>query len=166
MNQDVFSLNDNSTPVQKTADMPFTDCFIEIIKSFQIDIKNESNQGELKKLLVHLQDINPQGAVEEMLATQMLGTHKMIMTTITFAHKMMFPEMIGNFVNALTKLSRTFTTQMEALNRHRGKGQQKMTVEHVHVNAGGQAIIGHVDTSPKKGKGGRINEKNKEQPHG
>ena len=31
---------------------------------------------------------------------------------------------------------------MEALNRYRGKGQQKMTVEHVHVHDGGQAMVG------------------------
>ena len=30
------------------------------------------------------------------------------------------------------------------LNRHRGKGQQKVTVEHVHVHEGGQAIVGEV----------------------
>jgi hypothetical protein len=39
------------------------------------------------------------------------------------------------------KLSRTFATLLEALNRHRGKGQQKMTVEHVHVHSGGQAVV-------------------------
>jgi hypothetical protein len=33
----------------------------------------------------------------------------------------------------------------EALNRHRGKGQQKVTVEHVHVHAGGQAVVGMVE---------------------
>ena len=32
------------------------------------------------------------------------------------------------------KLSRTYATLLEALNRHRGKGQQKVTVEHVHVH--------------------------------
>ena len=40
------------------------------------------------------------------------------------------------------KLSRTYATLVEALNRHRGKGQQKVTVEHVHVHAGGQAVVG------------------------
>ena len=35
---------------------------------------------------------------------------------------------------------------VEALNRHRGKGQQKVSVEHVHVHAGGQAIVGAVET--------------------
>src|SRR5215467_9650868 len=32
------------------------------------------------------------------------------------------------------------------LNRHRGKGQQKVTVEHVHMHAGGQAVVGTVET--------------------
>ena len=42
------------------------------------------------------------------------------------------------------KLSRTYAALVEALNRHRGKGQQKVTVEHVHVHAGGQAVVGAV----------------------
>ena len=46
--------------------------------------------------------------------------------------------------NLAVKLLRTFTMQLEALQRYRGKGQQKVTVEHVHVNAGGQAIVGTV----------------------
>ena len=45
------------------------------------------------------------------------------------------------------KLSRTYVTLLEALNRHRGKGQQKVTVEHVHVHPGGQAIVGAVEAS-------------------
>jgi hypothetical protein len=43
------------------------------------------------------------------------------------------------------KLSRTFATLLEALNRHRDKGQQKPTVEHVHVHSGGQAVVGLVE---------------------
>jgi hypothetical protein len=48
-------------------------------------------------------------------------------------------------LNQAGKLSRTFATLLEALNRHRGKGQQKVTVEHVHVYQGGQAIVGNVE---------------------
>ena len=50
------------------------------------------------------------------------------------------------------KLSRTYAALLEALNRHRGKGQQKVTVEHVHVHAGGQAVVGMVD-APARGGG-------------
>jgi hypothetical protein len=44
------------------------------------------------------------------------------------------------------KLSRTYAVLLDALNRHRGKGQQKVTVEHVHVHSGGHAIVGAVQT--------------------
>lgn len=43
------------------------------------------------------------------------------------------------------KLMAVYTKQIEALNKHRGKGQQKITVKHVNVEAGGQAIVGNVE---------------------
>jgi hypothetical protein len=56
------------------------------------------------------------------------------------------------------KLLRTYTAQLEALQRYRGKGQQKVTVEHVHVHSGGQAIVGAVTG------GSGVQTKSKEQP--
>ena len=55
--------------------------------------------------------------------------------------------------NLATKLQRTFVAQIEALQKLRGKGGQKMTVEHVHVHEGGQAIVGNVNQDPKGGEG-------------
>jgi len=49
-----------------------------------------------------------------------------------------------NLAPSAAKLMRTFANQTEALGRYRGKGEQKMTVEHVHVYKGGQAIVGQV----------------------
>jgi hypothetical protein len=63
----------------------------------------------------------------------------------------------GNLSQA-NKLSRTHAALLEALNRHRGKGQQKVTVEHVHVHEGGQAIVGNVE-------GGGMRTKSENQPH-
>ena len=42
------------------------------------------------------------------------------------------------------KLARTYTTQIEAFKRYRTGGQQNIVVQHVTVNEGGQAIVGHV----------------------
>jgi hypothetical protein len=47
-------------------------------------------------------------------------------------------------LNQANKLTRSYATLVEALDRHRGKGQQHVTVEHVHVHQGGQAIVGAV----------------------
>jgi hypothetical protein len=57
------------------------------------------------------------------------------------------------------KLSRTYAALLEALDRHRGKGQQKVTVEHVHVYQGGQAVVGVVTP------GGGDRQRLEEQPH-
>ena len=43
---------------------------------------------------------------------------------------------------------RLFTTQMEALLRYRGGEKQTVTVQHVQVDAGGQAIVGTVHHGP------------------
>jgi len=47
-------------------------------------------------------------------------------------------------VELMKRLSRTYARLLDALNRYRGKGQQKMIVEHVNVEAGGQAVVGNV----------------------
>jgi hypothetical protein len=50
------------------------------------------------------------------------------------------------------KLSRTYAVLLDALNRYRGKeGQQKVTVEHVDVHAGGQAVVGLVESPEGRG---------------
>mgnify|MGYP000069549182 FL=1 len=90
--------------------------------------------------------IKPEKEVETMLAAQMIGIHTMSMTMMRRAMSAdQTVEGVNNNVNRVTKLSRTFISLLEALNKHRGKGKQKITVEHVTVNEGGQAIVGNVE---------------------
>jgi hypothetical protein len=49
---------------------------------------------------------------------------------------------------------------LQQLSEHRGKGQQRVTVEHVHVHSGGQAVVGVVETP-----GGGDRAKSEDQPH-
>jgi hypothetical protein len=53
-------------------------------------------------------------------------------------------ETMTRYLALADKAARTVAALTEALNRHRGKGQQTVRVEHVHVAAGGQAIVGNV----------------------
>src|SRR5215475_5894588 len=81
-----------------------------------------------------------------MIAAQLLACHHASMECYRRAmlREQPFEGRRENLSQA-SKLSRTYATLMEALNRHRGKGQQKVTVEHVHVHAGGQAVVGSVE---------------------
>ena len=99
----------------------------------------------LKCVIEDIRAISPQGPIEGMLATQMIATHYATMECFGRATKLAScPLLYQENLNIANKLTRSFATQMEALNRHRGKGQQKVTVEHVHVHSGGQAIVGNV----------------------
>lgn len=102
-----------------------------------------------------LRGIAPRDEVEGMIAAQMIGAQNAAMECYRRA---MIPDQSSearreNLAQA-GKLSRTYAALVEALNRHRGKGQQKVTVEHFHVHSGGQAIVGNVATSPQTGGGG------------
>jgi hypothetical protein len=48
--------------------------------------------------------------------------------------------------SAAARLLRAYSGQVEALRRLRHGGDQYVRVEHVHVNEGGQAMIGNVRT--------------------
>mgnify|MGYP003668642498 FL=1 len=89
--------------------------------------------------------LEPRDAVESMLAVQMTATHRAIMTAARQLNNSEMLDQSNSAANRMTKLMNVYTRQVETLNKHRGKGQQKMTVEHVHVNEGGQAIIGTVE---------------------
>ena len=93
-----------------------------------------------------MKDIAPKDAVEAMLVAQMAVVQ---MATMTFACKLANAKNLpqqDSAERAFNKLARTYTTQMEAFKRYRTGGQQTVTVEHVTVNAGGQAIVGNVET--------------------
>jgi hypothetical protein len=103
-----------------------------------------------------LQGINPQDEIEGMLAVQMVGVHNMAMDAMrSVMIPDQYPEARNWNANRANKLLKTFAAQVEALKKYRTGGQQKMTVEHVHVHKGGQAIVGSVT----QGEGGHKNKK-------
>ena len=105
--------------------------------------------------------IGPKDEIESMIAAQLLAAHNAAMECYRRAMigEQTFEGRRENLAQA-NKLSRTYATLLEALNRHRGKGQQKVTVEHVHVHSGGQAMVGVVGTP-----GGGDRAKLEDQPH-
>lgn len=116
---------------------------------------NEDQQKMLDNTLVGISDIKPKDTIEAMLAAQMLAIHNAAMKNLTRANGLLSSrsykeiELGAKAFNVANKLARTYATQVEALQRYRGKGQQKMVIEHVNVNSGGQAIIGNVEGSKK-----------------
>lgn len=122
----------------------------QVVQTFEGCQSSENyNYEKLAEFCNHamaiLQGIAPRDEVEGMLAVQMVGVHNLAMQTMKRAMitNQTFEGRQVN-VNHTTKMLRTFVSQMEALKRYRTGGQQRVTVEHVHVSEGGQAIVGTV----------------------
>ena len=112
-------------------------------------------------LLICRKQLYPQSRVFEacrieevqilILTLQMACTHMATMGVLTrFEGGFAAERRTEVFASASTKLMRTFVSQVEALRRLRQGGSQFVRVEHVHVNEGGQAIIGNVTPGNKK----------------
>ncbi len=95
-----------------------------------------------------LKEIKPQDGLEGMLAVQMLGAHNAAMECLRRAmlKEQSFEGREQNLKHS-AKFMSLFNQQLGALNKHRGKGQQKITIEHVNVAPGAQAIVGHIEAS-------------------
>ena len=101
--------------------------------------------------LAFVEGAKPQGEIECALVMQMACTHAAAMAVLaTFAGVHADRNMVVR-ASAAARLLRAYASQVEALRRLRNGGSQVVRVEHVHVNEGGQALIGNVrkDGSPR-----------------
>jgi len=100
--------------------------------------------------LTVVKGIEPKGQLEAMLAAQMAAIHMATMKrTAQLAHADNLHQ-AASLERASNKPARTFTMQMEALKRYRTGGEQKVTVQHVSVAEGEQAIVGNVTQAARE----------------
>jgi hypothetical protein len=108
--------------------------------------EKEERDRQYGATIAGLIGISPKDEIEGMIAAQLIAAHNAAMEC--YRRAMIAEQTLEGRRDNLSqanKLSRTYAVLLDALNRHRGKGQQKVTVEHVHVHSGGQAIVGTVE---------------------
>ena len=95
-------------------------------------------------MLSMVKGIAPRDAIEAMLVAQMVSVHVMAMRCAQhLAHSGELAQH-DSHARALGRLARTFAAQIEALSRHRSRGEPGITVQNVSVADGGNAIVGNV----------------------
>jgi hypothetical protein len=97
-------------------------------------------------MLAVVKSVQPKNELESLLATQMAAVHVATMAMVCRLASSTNIKQQDSAERSLNKLARTFAMQLETLKRYRTGGEQKVTVEHVHVHTGGQAIVGNVST--------------------
>ncbi len=118
-------------------------------------------ERQLQAAISAMLGVQSRDELEGMLGAQMIATHNAAMECFRRAmHREQSFEGRRQNLEFATKLTRSYTALLEALDRHRGKGQpQVVRVERVTVEAGGQAIVGAVSQGGRGSASG-----NDEQP--
>ena len=133
--------------------------FNQAVQSFWTgNSETGTHRQQISATAAALASIGPRDELEGMMAAQLIAAHNAAMECYRRAMHVE-QTFVGRHenLNQANRLSRTWTTLLGALDKHRGKGQQKVTVEHVYVHAGGQAVVGMVETQ------GRDRTKSEEQ---
>ena len=115
------------------------------------ELSDEERLQRIRAAIAAMRGIKPRDEIEGMLATQMVATHAAAMECLrrSMIQKQSFKGRDNNLRHA-AKLLSIFAKQLETLNRNRGKGQQKVTIEHVNVAPGGQAMVGQFEANAKR----------------
>jgi hypothetical protein len=119
---------------------------VQQLANFSSRADGVPNVLKINEAMSMVAEFEPQDSAEIMLVTQMFAVQEMMMdcSMRTGLKDQTFEGRQIN-LNGAIKLTRAFTGLVDTLNKHRGKGQQKMTVEHVTVNEGGQAVVGNIN---------------------
>jgi hypothetical protein len=123
---------------------------------------DEEMISRVNAMLAGIKGIAPRDETEGMLAAQMVAIHSAMMRAARRLAQSTERHEQEAACNMVSKLARTYATQVEALKKYRSAGEQVIRVQHqyVTVHEGGQAIVGNVEGRD----GGRYVETT-EQPH-
>jgi hypothetical protein len=125
--------------------------------------RDRKSAGEVGSAVVSgLMDVKPTDPIEGMLTSQIVVAHEAALAMYRRAWSQP-PEYFDaqcRYLQMADKAQRTLAILTERLDRHRGAGQQSITVKHVTVNAD-NAIVGDVNQMPGGGSLAKI----EGQPH-
>jgi hypothetical protein len=124
------------------------------------------DDGEFEIAMPMLFEQKPKNLPQTLLAVQTTGVHcaslLYLKRAAVFATRNLNSEAADASMKMAMQLMRLSIEQLETMAKLTGKtGQQKMTVEHVHVNHGGQAIVGAVTAPVNAAKQEERNDQNK-----
>ena len=108
--------------------------------------KKKVGKATHSAILDMLKSMAPRNTHEGMLAVQLISTHFLAMDVIAGMRKSDIKEMIEFHAKLTDKLMKLFLKQTEALRKLQNGNQQRIIIEKVEVQSGGQAVVGNIQS--------------------
>jgi hypothetical protein len=151
-----ISADIDCSPIEKTRSPlsgSFTDDFTNILAVqtlqtlfFTGGIAQERDK-QLLAMGAAMAATKPQDEIEGAISSQMISSHNAALQCFSLAmNHPLTHEQKNMYLSTASKLTKSYASLVEALCKYRNKGisEQRVTVQHIHVNNGSQAIVGNV----------------------
>lgn len=106
--------------------------------------KDKSHVSRFNTILQALADSSPKDSIEAKLTLQSTALYSQGMNYLCRAEHAKNLEHSDFYLKSAIKLLRLHNETLEGLCKYRRGGEQRVVVQHVQVNQGGQAIVGSV----------------------
>jgi hypothetical protein len=124
-------------------------------------------EANLNAAVAAVTGIAPQDEAEAMLAAQMVSVHWVAMALLSKAGSTTDRALLNDVGNLAVKLLRTYPAQLDALKRYRLAGEQRVVVQHQHVNVTAEQAAVQLNGGGYPAPEGRgAASKPEDQPHG
>lgn len=122
--------------------------------SGNVNLEGADGEQAMNTALRLLVELRPQNALERMLCAQFIACDKAASQCLNIGGNTgNDPNARRKYMNLACQFQGLLVRQVEALAKLRNGGNQVVRVEHVTVEAGGQAIVGNVSRAPEGGGG-------------
>lgn len=111
--------------------------------------------GVLEIAVDAVESVKADNSIEKMLVHQMALAHDAAMRLLPKALEQRDPGNMQKYINAAARLMDIYRQGVQVFHRIKAGGRQTVTVQHVHIGDGGQAIVGPVSTGGRGTREGR-----------
>ena len=150
-NEQLELANAAKTAITGSASSDYNSLFMNQTLNAMVTPESITYIGRINAMEEILLSMNPADEFEAMLCRKIFLLDNHAVDILTKAKNSKHPETAVKYYTTANKLMARHEQALEALNRHRRKGEQKVTVTHNHVtvNDGGKAVVGPVNTNTR-----------------
>ena len=143
----------SETDLVKVRDKRASDSLAAIQVALSLNTSGFSDQESLtlrKGSVARYREFAPADPTESLLVTLSVGLHNAAMKSLEYVAGTDRLDARSEELRNATRGAKMVAELVEALDRHRGRGKQNVTVGQVTVETGGQAIVGNVNSEGRR----------------
>src|SRR5215211_1399866 len=151
-------LEEHRTTLRRVFGETLSDEFVDVMLSKLVSVLrpgpfDQLDEGTLNAAIALIPSIQPKSELEAVIAAQIAAAAFASFKFLHHSQRHLDESFVGVYGGYATRLLRLQLELIQGLDKHRRGNQQTVRVEHVHIHAGAQGVVGIVNSTKRAGEG-------------